>query len=159
MTKKIRTTIHSLLIAFALLAITVSTVFAAPPMDVHIDAFEKLADENEPLFNAVGSAVDAGVMCPTGKVEDLQVDIVGPPDGTFRILNVLKKFDCEDGSGTFDVMLIVRLNLTTGETVARWNVVGGTGAYTHLHERGSLVGTPSNSNEYDILDAYDGMMH
>ena len=157
MTKKIRTTTHSILIAFVLLAITVSTVFAAPPLDVHIEVQEYIGMSGED-FTANGSAVDTGIMCPSGTVDDLVVDVSGPPGGTFALLHVLKRFYCADASGTFDVKLVVRLDLTTNETTARWNVVGGTGDYTHLHGNGLLVGTPGTPGE-DIYDVYDGRMH
>lgn len=157
MTKKIRTTTHSILIAFILLAVTVSTVFAAPPMDVHIEVTEYINTSGE-TFNASGSAVDAGVVCPTGTVDDLVVDVSGPPGGIFRILNVLKRFNCEGSGDTFDVQLVVFLDLTTNETTARWNITGGTGAYAGLHGNGSLVGTPIVPGN-SILDVYDGNMH
>ena len=157
MTKKARKTTYSVLIAFVLLAITVSTVLAAPPLDVHIEVVEEISTNGE-TFNASGAAVDAGVMCPTGTVDDLVVDVSGPLGGTFAILNVLKRFYCAGSGDSFDVKLVVILDLTTNETTARWNVVGGTGDYTHLHGNGSLIGTPIDPGN-SILDVYDGRMH
>ena len=133
-----------------------STVFAAPPLDVKIEATEFIGTSGE-TFSASGSAVDAGVMCETGTVDDLNVVVSGPPAGSFRILKVLKRFIC-DGGETFDVKLIVRLNLTTNETTARWKIVGGTGDYADLYGNGSLVGTPIEPG-LSILDVYDGSMH
>jgi hypothetical protein len=156
-TKKVRKTTNSVLIAFVLLALTVTTVLAAPPLDVHIEVEEEANTSGETFF-ASGAAVDDGIVCSTGTVDDLVVDVAGPPGGTFAILNVLKRFGCADSSGTFDVKLVVRLDLTTNETTARWNVVGGTGDYLSLHGNGSLVGTPIVQGE-SILDVYDGRMH
>ena len=157
MIKKVRKTTHSVLIAFVLLAITVSTVFAAPPQDVHIEVHEYIGTSGEG-FTATGSAVDTGIVCPSGTVDDLVVDVSGPPGGTFSILKVLKRFHCADSSGTFDVKLNVRLNLVTRETTALWKVVGGTGDYVRLHGNGSLVGTPGTPG-VDIFDVYDGRLH
>ena len=157
MTKNIRTITHSTLIAFVLVAITVSTVFAAPPQDVHIVVDEIINTSGE-TFYASGSAVSAGYVCSTGIVDDISIEASGPPGGSFTILNVLKRFTCGDSSGTFDVRLVVRLDLVTHETTARWNVVGGTGDYSHLHGNGSLVGTPTDPG-YSIQDVYDGSMH
>lgn len=157
MTKKIQTTIISVLIALALLAITVSSVFAAPPLDVHIEVDEYIGTSGEAFF-ATGPAVDAGIVCPTGTVDDISINESGPPGGAFTILNVLKRFTCGDSSGTFDVMLVVRLDLETHETTARWNVVGGTGDYAALHGNGSLVGMPVVLGTI-IHDVYDGIMH
>ena len=157
MTKKIRTTTLSILIAFVLLAVTVSAVFAALPMNVHIEVDEFVGTSGETFF-ASGPAVDAGTVCSTGTVDDISIEASGPSGGTFTILNVLKRFTCGDSSGTFDVKLVVRLDLVTHETTARWNVVGGTGDYTSLHGSGSLVGTPIDPG-ISIHDVYDGGMH
>jgi hypothetical protein len=156
-TKKVRKTTHSVLIAFVLLAVTVSTVFAAPPQDVHIEVTEFINTSGE-TFYASGPAVDAGSVCSTGTVDDLSIEASGPSGGSFTMLNVLKRFTCGDSSGSFDVRLVVRLDLVTHETTARWNVVGGTGDYAHLHGNGSLVGTPIDPGN-SIHDVYDGSMH
>ena len=156
MSRKIRTTTHSVLIAIMLLAVTVSAAFAAPPMDVHIEADEFIGTSGE-VFVATGSAVDAGLVCATGTVDDVSVDVSGSPSGSFRILKVLKRFNCDDG-GTFDVKLNVRLDLTTNETTARWKIVGGTGDYAGLGGNGSLVGTPIVPGT-SIHDVYDGSVH
>ena len=157
MAKKFRTTTLSVLIAFILLAVTVSTVFAAPPLDVHIEVDEFVGTSGE-TFYASGSAVDASTVCATGTVDDISIEASGPPGGTFTILNVLKRFNCGDASGTFDVKLVVFLDLVTHETTAHWNVVGGTDEYAGLHGNGSLVGTPIDPGN-SIHDVYDGVMH
>jgi len=73
-------------------------------------------------------------------------------------MSLVKRFECGDASGTFDVKLIVRLDNTTGETTARWLVVAGTDSYANLHANGSLVGTPIILGT-SIHDVYDGMAH
>jgi hypothetical protein len=45
-----------------------------------------------------------------------------------------------DESGTFDVDMVVRLDVASGTTTANWKVVGGTGAYSSLKGYGKLVG-------------------
>jgi hypothetical protein len=86
------------------------------------------------------------------------VKIAGPPNGSFRILHLTKRFSCADSSGTFDIKLVVRLNLTTHETTANWKVSDGTGAYASLHGNGKLIGIPVVPGT-SILDIYDGRMH
>ena len=157
MSKKIRTTTLSVLIAFILLAVTVSVVFAAPHYFVHIEVEEQISTSGE-TFYASGPAVDADVMCPTGIVNDDLDGYYDLPGGKIRILYVTKHFVCEDGSGTFDLNLNVHLNLATNRTTARWNVVGGTGDYADLHGNGSLVGTPIDPGN-SILDVYNGGMY
>ena len=157
MKKRTRTTTYSVLIAFVLLIVSVSNVFAAAPLDFHIEVEEFVGTSGE-TFYASGSAVAAGVMCATGTVDDLSVAVSGPPAGSFRILKVHKRFYCADGSGTFDVNLNVRLDLTTNETTARWSVIEGTGDYAGLDGNGSLVGTPIIPGT-SIHDVYDGRVH
>ena len=147
----------SVLITLLLSAITVSTVFAAPPLDVHIQVDELIGGlgVDEP-FTASGSAVDAGLICAAGMVQDVSVSTSGAPGAPYRIIHVLKRFSCE--GGTFDVTMVVRLDLGTHETTARWRVVSGTGDYVDLHGNGSLVGTPIVPGA-SIHDDYYGRMH
>jgi hypothetical protein len=103
--------------------------------------------------------VSAGALCPAGISTDLSVVVVSePPGGATRILKVIKRFACEDGSGTFDVALLVNLDLTTHETTARWRIVEGTGDYAGLHGGGTLVGTPIVPGA-SIFDVYDGRIN
>lgn len=157
MANKIRTTILSVLTAFVLLAGSVSVALAAPPLSVHIEVDEFVRTSGEGFF-ASGPAVDAGVVCQTGTVDDLTISASGSPNNTFVILNVMKRFTCDDSSGTFDARLIVHLDLITNETTARWNIAGGSGDYVDLHGTGSLVGTPIVPGE-SIHDVYDGRLH
>jgi len=156
-TKKARKTTYSVLIAFVLLAVTVSTVFAAPPLDVHIQVDELIGGlgVDEP-FTASGSAVDAGLICAVGMVQDVSVSTSGAPSAPFRIIQVLKRFTC--GDGTFDVRMVVHLDLATNYTTAHWRVVSGTGNYADLQGNGSLVGTPIVPGA-SIHDDYYGRMH
>ena len=157
MKRKLRTAAFSFLIAAVFLAGTASAAFAAKPLAPHIEVDEIIATSGE-LFAASGAAVDAGLVCPSGTVEDLSTKVSGPPAGAFSILNVIKRFDCDDASGSFDVRLVVRLDNATGETTARWVAVAGTDAYSNLHANGSLVGTPIVLG-FSIQDVYDGMVH
>jgi len=146
-----------LAIAIIIIVLPVFTVLAVPPLDVHIEADEVIGPGSDP-FIASGPAVDAGIMCPNGDVTDVSASVSGPPNGTFRILRVHKHFVCADGSGTFDIKMVVRLDLITSWTTARWNLIGGTGAYAGLHGTGSLIGIPDVPNT-SIYDIYDGKLH
>ena len=157
MKRKLRPAAFSALIAAVFLAGTASAALAAQPLAIHIEVDEIIAASGEP-FAASGPAVDAGLVCPSGTVEELSTKVSGPPSGAFSILNVVKRFDCDDASGSFDVRLVVRLDNATGETTARWVVVDGTEAYSNLHANGSLLGTPILLG-LSIHDVYDGMVH
>lgn len=153
---KLRSFTTSILITLALLVLPASAVVAAPPIDLHIEALEFVATSGE-TFTASGGAVDAGLICPTGTVDDLNVEVSDAGRGPYRILHVLKRFNCADFSGTFNVQMVVQLDLTTNETTARWRIVGGTGSYADLKGRGALVGIPQVPG-VSILDVYDGQV-
>ena len=155
MTRKIKFSIIVLVTALSIVFLVVP-VMAKPPLDVQIVDVHTIGGSG--TFTASGPAVDSKVLCGFGDVYDLSVKRSGPPGGTFRILRVLKRFECGDGSGTFDVKLVVRLDLTTHETTANWKVVGGTGNYVRLHGNGKLIGIPITPGE-SITDTYDGKMH
>jgi len=149
----------SILAAVFLLALNVSVVFAAPPVPIHIEVLEFPGDWTVPEpFTATGAAVDSGLVCATGEVVDLSITAYSP-SGPFLILQVHKRFTCGDGSGTFDIKMVVKLDLTTNNTTARWRIVGGTNGYASLKGRGSLVGLTNSPAEDSILDIYDGMVH
>ena len=155
--KHLRTTAISVLMTVALLGVTASAVAAAAPLSVHIEVPEVIATSGEP-FTATGAAVDAGAVCPSGTVDDLSTVTSGPPSGPYTILQVLKRFNCDDLSGTFDVRLVVRLDNSNHQTTASWRIVDGTGDYADLKGNGTLVGTPIVPGE-SIQDVYDGKVH
>jgi len=158
MTKRIKSSVFSILIALVLLGASFSSASAGPPLDIHIEADEIIGDSGE-LFLASGPAVDAGLVCPYGKVYDLSTTIAGAPGGKFTNLRVLKQFVCGDNNdNVFLVKLVVRLNNTTHETTASWQMVGGTGPYATLNAHGSLAGTPIVPG-VSIHDVYDGSVH
>jgi hypothetical protein len=147
-----------ILIVVLSLGFSASPVMAAQPLDVHIEAPTTIDTTDVDTFTATGPFVDAGGLCPSGDVSEVFVATSGPPGGTFRNLRIVKHFVCDNGSGTFDVKLNVRLDLTTSYTTASWKVVEGTGAYTRLKGNGKLIGIPDVPNT-SILDIYDGQMH
>ena len=150
--------IFSILIAMLLLVGNVSMVVAAPPEPIHIEVLEYPGDWETPEpFTASGDAVTKGMVCATGEVVDLSVT-VNSASGPYLILWIDKQFTCDDLSGTFDVKMVVKLDLTTSDTTARWRIVGGTGQYASLKGRGSLVGY-ANPSAGNILDVYDGKVH
>jgi len=128
---------------------------------VHIVVPSTIDTGDKDPFTATGPAVDAGTVCPTGDVSDLEVIIRGNPGRNVRILRILKHFKCGDGSGTFDMRLVVRLDLTpyaNPRTTGRWRVVRGTGRYAQLRGIGGLIGTTIVNAPESVLDTYDGRM-
>jgi hypothetical protein len=159
MPKRIRAFSVSILLTFVLLAVNVSGAFATPPQGLHIEVDESIFNIEVPeAFVANGSAVENGTVCAAGTVYDASVEIFNPQSESQRILRILKMFTCDDGSGTFDVRMVVNLDLTTHYTTASWMIVGGTGDYAGLHGNGSLAGTPIVPGT-SIHDVYDGNVH
>ena len=75
------------------------------------------------------------------------------PDGSFD-LDVNKTFVCDDGSGSFDMLLFVRLKMVNGQFTNnfRWMITNGTGAYEDLSGFGTGGGIPGDQP----LDFYTG---
>ncbi len=157
MKKLHRTVSISLLLALTLLLLSATIAFAARPLAFHMEVHEIINGTGE-TFYASGPAVDAGVICPTGTQTDLINNTFGPPKGDYRFLYIVKSFSCEDGTGTFFIKMRVKLELTTGNTTARWYFTDGSGAYNHIRGHGTLVGTPIVPG-YSIMDVYDGIVH
>ncbi|MGH2652305.1 MAG: hypothetical protein ACRDHS_02840 [Actinomycetota bacterium] len=128
---------------------------ATPPTDVEIVSPIDLA-------NGTGSfevvADDGDVLCDAGAVVNLFSLFVGGQSGSQAQILVVHEFTCDDGFGSFLLSLRVRLDFSTGTTIAWWSVLDGTGDYEELHGSGSLVGTPSCGPEC-IIDTYTGAIH
>ena len=79
------------------------------------------------------------------------------PDGSAEYL-VKKEFTCDDGSGTFEMLLIVHPGYAaTGQrtNIFRWMVTGGTGAYAELEGFGTGFQDPRNVG-FGWADLYNG---
>ena len=137
------------------LALSASPATAKAPLGVHIESIKTIGGVG--FFVATGSAVDAGLMCETGTEDEVVLVVTRPgAGGRFTILEVLKRFTCDDETGTFDVRMTVKL-FPDGTTTAKWKVVAGTGDYVGLRGHGKLVGTPIVQGT-SITDVYDGKM-
>jgi len=71
--------------------------------------------------------------------------------------HIVKTLVCEDGSGTFKLLVDAAASRTSPGTVGGFAVGGGTGAYEGLHGGGSLIGT-GREDGTGILDVYTGMI-
>ena len=156
MTKPFRTVSISMILVFTILLLSVTVAFAAPPQPFHMEVHENINGSGE-TFYASGPAVNAGVVCPTGTTSDLVINTFGPPNGNYRFLYVVKSFTCADLTGTFFIKMRVKLEISTGNTTAKWQFTNGSSAYNHLHGHGTLVGTPTIPGY--IMDVYDGVAH
>ncbi len=77
------------------------------------------------------------------------------PDGSLDLV-VVKMFVCDDGSGTFEMTLHVKLKaLSSGsfENNFRWLISDGTGSYEDLEGFGTGVGI---GRDGELIDIYTG---
>ncbi len=135
------------------LAITLPAAAASQALDVTIEA-----EMSFPAFPATGSfiaygpAVDAGLICNEGTVEQLSHrSLVGTPQGTS--FQVVHQFRCES-LGTFDVWLQVRID-DRGDNF-HWRIIDGTGVYENLQGAGQGVGY--YLGPFLVNDVYDGKL-
>jgi hypothetical protein len=72
--------------------------------------------------------------------------------GTFHLIKTLT---CDDGSGTFQILVNAAAAPSSPGTLGGFAVVGGTGDYAGLRGAGSLVGTGKDGG---IVDVYTGTL-
>jgi hypothetical protein len=131
------------------LAVAPTASAAAPPVTIlQIDIVFDVSED----FTATG-----GVLCDSGTAVTDPVFAAGfgakgRGVGTFHLI---KSLTCDDGSGTFQILVDASTAPTSPGTIGGFAVVGGTGDYTDLHGAGSLVGTATNGG---IIDVYMGRL-
>jgi len=125
-------------------------VNAAPPVSViniHV------VFDGPETFTASG-----GVVCVSGEAVTDPVFAAGfgrqgRGVGTFHLIKTLT---CDDGSGTFQILVNAATAPSSPGTLGGFAVVGGTGDYDGLRGAGSLVGTGTADG---IDDVYTGRLH
>lgn len=119
--------------AFAVVLATALPAQGAPPDAVSIRAEAVLGETG--TFTAVGAG-----LCPSGTTAEPDgVDVTERPRTLAFRLD--KLFTCDDGSGTFTLRIHAWYRPCDATDRGVWEVVGGTGAYSTLSGRGTLVGT------------------
>jgi hypothetical protein len=142
------------LAALFLVVLPIAPAGATPPSAVE---FEVPTMFGGGPFTATGPAVSDGIVCSSGETFDLFAKGSGfQSDQGFNV-QVVKQFVCDDGSGTFDVKLQVRID-RKGDNF-NWTVVGGTGDYVKLHGSGKGIGIPIDDPPFEVLDLYEGKVH
>ena len=132
----------------ALLVAPAVSAAAPPTTTITIDIVFGESEE----FTTTG-----GVLCASGTAVTDPVFIAGfgrqgQGAGTFHLIKTLT---CDDGSGTFQILVNAGSSPNSSGTVGGFAVVGGTGAYTGLQGGGSLIGT---FTEDGIIDVYIGRL-
>jgi hypothetical protein len=131
-----------------LLGVAAALVMAAPAQASFLKKVEITSAADGP-FTA------SGAICPSGQTATT-FRIVLRPAATGVDLLVGKTLTCDDGSGTIDLTLYVRVRFFGGDVSAHlvWIVTGGTGQYERLQGVGTAVADFSSG---EIVDHYVGM--
>jgi hypothetical protein len=121
------------------LAVTVaSPVAAAPPSGVTIVSHMNFNPDgfNFGDFVASGPAVDEGLICASGSVDDTRLIFAGGQSNRGAQIPVRKTFTCDDGSGQIFVKIEVHLDFATSTETFSWVILGGNGDYAGLNGSG-----------------------
>ncbi len=155
---------RSLIVAALLIAALLAAVFpvaASEPSGVSIVAI-MYVNPTDPTtgpmsgtFVASGTAVDAGLLCSAGTVQDIENPAHAWQSGQVIVLYVHKHFTCSDGSGTFEMNM--RVLLGSNGTVARWVISGADGPYAGLLGTGGVTGVWLEDGS--LQDTYSGRLH
>ncbi len=144
-----------------LTVLPMTTATATPPADVTFD-FEFFFGAEDNTFEAWGSAVDDGLMCPSGAIQE------GPfrqshfgknvtPFDTF-ICDEVGAFGPED---SFDFKAQIHIH-DFPYFSGSWVILGGTGAFEDIHGTGSADGIFLFDDEGNIVavdETRSGSMH
>lgn len=138
----------TLLVLAASLAVATNAALATP---AEPPAAFKVSITSAPdgPFTASGNDV-----CPSGQASTPFAAVTRTfSDGSLD-LDVNKTFVCDDGSGSFDMLLFVRLKMVNGQFTNnfRWMITSGTGAYEEL----SGFGTGEGITTDRAVDLYTG---
>jgi hypothetical protein len=125
---------------------------ATPPQDVLI----QVQTVSVPNSDASGPFTASGPVCPTGTTSTPFRRTAGFERGTGGEIFVGKEFTCDDGSGSFLLVLHVTITFEPFSDTFTWRVMDGTGAYENLHGTGSGTGVPMPDF---LLDTFTGEMH
>ena len=103
-------------------------------------------------FTIWGDPVNRGVICARGEVFDLEYINLSPDPEVLTDMNVRKRFECQNGSGSFEMDLDV--DVAENTTAGTWVITGGEGNYLNLSGSGTVEGT--YLDEDLVADSYEG---
>ena len=109
-----------------------------------------------------------GIVCSSGSTTDEGFFFTGGQsdvavkDAGGLVFHALKTVTCDDGSGTFTMLIQARTGFNVGfeGTFGRWVVVSGTGDYVNLHGQGSVTGTytPNGDEPTGLNEVFVGWL-
>jgi len=132
---------------------------AAAPKAVEIVSpmtFAPPGEFNFGTFEASGPAVEEGLICDSGEVNDTGIILAGEQSRVGKIqIPVWKTFSCPDGE--LYIRIQVHLDLETFTETFSWVVLGGTGAYANVHGGGDGFSFSDNPDVGNV-NVYSGFL-
>ena len=123
---------------------------------------EGLAPGEVGSFTASGEAVEAGDVCGAGVTQDTSTKITRETDSFVELL-LVKRFTCDDDSGTFDVEIDATVPIVDGERTegdsgdGTWRIVSGTGDYADLSGSGDVTAVlVDTAQDGRVVDTFTG---
>ena len=122
---------------------------AVHPVVIHVDT----TLGPPPDFFGSGPFKASAPLCPSGTTADtFRTELGGDADGAAVLVG--KRFTCDDGSGSFEASLFVRVSFVSGARFV-WVITRGTGSYQGLRGVGRGVGTFTPNG---VFDTYTGFV-
>jgi hypothetical protein len=132
---------------------------AAAPKAVEIVSpmtFAPPGEFNFGTFEASGPAVEEGLICESGEVNDTGIILAGEQSRVGKIqIPVWKTFSCPDGD--LYIRIQVHLDLETFTETFTWVVLGGTGAYANVRGGGDGFSFSDNPDVGNV-NVYSGFL-
>ena len=160
MTRSLSRIVGASLIGVALVGmIAIAPASAASPAAVAIVSPMTFNDDgfNFGTFEASGPAVDEGLICEAGTVDDTRIIFVGFQSNRGAQIPVRKTFTCDDGE--IFIKIQVHLDFASSTESFSWVVLGGTGAYANVRGSGLGTTTPDGSDpQTGNINTYTGFL-
>jgi hypothetical protein len=156
--------LSSRVLVIAIAAMLAALAFAAPASAASRNAVEIVSpmtfappgEFNFGTFDASGAAVDAGLICESGDVNDTGIILAGEQSRSGKIqIPVYKTFTCPDGE--LFIRIQVHLDLETFTETFTWVVLGGTGAYANVQGGGTGYSFSDDPNVGNV-NVYSGYL-
>ena len=134
---------------------------AGRPTGVHIESHMDFNPDgfNFGDFEASGPAVDAGLICASGTVDDVRIIFAGAQSGRKAQIPVWKVFTRDDDSGHLLIKIEVHLDFETSTESFSWVVLDAAGAYSDVHGSGGGSTVSDGSDpQTGNFNFYDGFL-
>lgn len=145
-----------LLMAMVMLPMAPAT--ATPPTDVTFEYDFFFEPEPFGEFEATGSAVNDGLMCPSGTLEE----VLFRQSHFGKNVTPVDRFICHEGGGFGpgdSFVMKVQVHIDFPDIIGTWVIKNGTGAFEDIHGRGTTDGNFIFDPAFGVHEARSGKMH